>query len=246
MTETSAFVAMIPARIGSTRLKMKNLALIGGRPMISYAIEAAQTSGAFDRVVLNADHRIFEEIAARHGVDFYLRPTALGSSTTKSDEVVMDFIRHHPCRRVAWVNPTSPLQTGREVRAVADSFVANAFDSLITVAEEQVHCVMDGRPVNFRPDEPFAQTQDLTPVGRFVYSVMAWRSDAFVESYERNGFAFFCGRTGYFPVSKLSAVIVKRQEDLILADALLRAVEATGARTLEYDRLADDLDRNDA
>ena len=31
--------AMIPARLGSTRLQMKNLALIHGKPMISYAIK---------------------------------------------------------------------------------------------------------------------------------------------------------------------------------------------------------------
>jgi CMP-N-acetylneuraminic acid synthetase len=30
--------AMIPARIGSTRFKMKNLALLIGKPMIAYAI----------------------------------------------------------------------------------------------------------------------------------------------------------------------------------------------------------------
>ena len=42
--------AMIPARLGSTRLKMKNLALIDGKPMISYAINAAVKSGVFDKV----------------------------------------------------------------------------------------------------------------------------------------------------------------------------------------------------
>jgi len=32
---------MIPERFGSIRLKIKNLALIDGKPMISYAIKAA-------------------------------------------------------------------------------------------------------------------------------------------------------------------------------------------------------------
>jgi CMP-N-acetylneuraminic acid synthetase len=31
-------VAMVPARMGSERLKMKNLALLNGQPLISYAI----------------------------------------------------------------------------------------------------------------------------------------------------------------------------------------------------------------
>ena len=36
------FIAMIPARIGSTRLKYKNLALINNKPLIYYAINAAK------------------------------------------------------------------------------------------------------------------------------------------------------------------------------------------------------------
>ena len=32
-------IAMIPARVGSERLKMKNLALINGKPLIYYSIK---------------------------------------------------------------------------------------------------------------------------------------------------------------------------------------------------------------
>ena len=35
---------MIPARIGSTRFKKKNLALLNGKPMIAYSIKAALRS----------------------------------------------------------------------------------------------------------------------------------------------------------------------------------------------------------
>ena len=44
--------AMIPARMGSERLKQKNLALLDGKPLISYAINAANESQAFDQVVV--------------------------------------------------------------------------------------------------------------------------------------------------------------------------------------------------
>jgi len=49
--------AMIPARIGSTRLKMNNLALINGKPLIYYAIQAAKDSGVFDKIVLNSENQ---------------------------------------------------------------------------------------------------------------------------------------------------------------------------------------------
>src|SRR3989304_395347 len=74
MKEKTNIIAMVPARIGSTRLKMKNLALINGKPLISYAIDAAKASGVFSRVVVNSDNEIFAGVAERYGADFYLRP----------------------------------------------------------------------------------------------------------------------------------------------------------------------------
>ena len=43
--------AMIPARIGSVRLKKKNLALINKKPLIEYAIDAAMQSKIFNKIL---------------------------------------------------------------------------------------------------------------------------------------------------------------------------------------------------
>ena len=48
-------IAMIPARMGSTRLTMKNLALLNGKPLIYYAINAAKDSEVFKRIVINSE-----------------------------------------------------------------------------------------------------------------------------------------------------------------------------------------------
>ena len=53
------------ARIGSTRLKYKNLALINNKPLIYYAINAAKKSKNLDKIVLNSDDIIFKSIAER-------------------------------------------------------------------------------------------------------------------------------------------------------------------------------------
>lgn len=231
-------IAMIPGRIGSTRLKMKNLALLGGRPLMSYAIEAAKASGMFDRIIVNADHESFEAIASQYGAECYLRPAALGSSETRSDEVVYDFMKRHPADAVAWVNPTSPLQTGEEIRAVVEHFHAKRLDSLITVEERSVHGLVNGRPVNFSPEEPFARTQDLTPVELFVYSVMMWRTATFRRAFEEKGYALLSGAFGVYPVSKAAAVLIKTPEDLQLAEALLQAGRKPGMTGIRYDERA--------
>jgi CMP-N-acetylneuraminic acid synthetase len=236
-------IAMVPARIGSTRLPMKNLALIDGEPMIAYAIRAAKDSGVFDRVVVNADAPVFAKIAERYGVDFYQRPAVLGSSTTKSDDVVHDFMKNHPADIVAWVNPTSPLQTAGEVREVIRHFQREELDTLITVKNEQVHANFAGSPLNYRTDELFAQTQDLLPVELFVYSVMMWRTAPFMAAYAKQGHAFFVGKVGFYPVDKLSAIIIKREEDLRLAEFVIKTMRQTGGAPLRYDPLAEEARR---
>jgi len=179
---THKIIAMVPARAGSERLKSKNLRLLDGKPVISYVIEAAKRSGAFADIVINSDTSIFADIAKRYGVNFYARPEKLGSSETKSDDVVADFIAAHPCDIVVWVNPIAPLQPAEEIKSVIDYFIAEEFDSLITVKNEHVHCVYNGNPVNYREDELFAKTQDLIPVQTFVYSIMMWRTKRIIAN----------------------------------------------------------------
>ena len=157
-------MAMVPARMGSERLRLQNLSLLDGHPLISYTVEAAQASGVFDQVVLTSDGTIFQEVAKRYGIDFYLRPAELGFSETKSDTVVPDFMQHNPSDIVAWVNPISSFQTVEEVQNVTEYFTRECLYSLITVETQQVHCVYQGLPVKFWVDEIFAKNQELTPL----------------------------------------------------------------------------------
>ena len=147
-------------------------------------------------------------------------------------------MQKHPSDIVAWVNPISPLQTGEEVRSVIEYFIEQKLDSLVTVENQQVHCVYQGEPINFEVNEVFAKTQDLTPVQPFVYSIMMWRRGPFMETFKRQGYALLCGKLGYFPVSKKSSVIIKTDEDLIIAESILKAVSQGTEYEVQYDVLA--------
>ena len=72
-------IAFIPARIGSQRLKYKNLALINGKPLIAYAIDAAKKSKKFSKIVLKKNYLDWKDInllskkttVASHGKNHY-------------------------------------------------------------------------------------------------------------------------------------------------------------------------------
>ncbi len=229
--------AMIPAKKSSQRLPSKNLALLDGKPLIYYAINAAKESGIFDRVVLNSDDQQFKVLADRYGIDFYLRPESLGSSTTKTDEVVYDFMLNNPGEITAWISPIAPLQAGEEVKRVIEYFCEQKLDSLITVKEEKVHCLLGEKPINYNEEEIFAQTQDLTPIFRQVYSVMMWRNKTFIESMKKRGHAVLCGKVGYYPVSKESSLIIKTEEDLRLIEYIMTGKKVKKRYNMEYEKL---------
>jgi CMP-N-acetylneuraminic acid synthetase len=214
-------IGMIPVRIGSERLRQKNLIELYGRPLMSYAIETACKAKVFDRVVVNGDDPVFEKIAKEWGGEFYLRPKPLGGSEVQSDDVVADFCSAYSADIVAWVNTTTPLMSDIDIRNAMVSFQKQELDSMITTEMRNSHAVLDKKPINFRTDERFARTQDLPPIELFNYALMAWRRDVFLNTYAGQGHAFFCGRFGTVPISKVSGLMVKTREDISIIEAML-------------------------
>ena len=59
------FLAIIPARSGSERLKDKNIKNLNGLPLIAYTILSANESGVFDILIVSTDSEEYAEIAKK-------------------------------------------------------------------------------------------------------------------------------------------------------------------------------------
>ena len=76
-------LAVIPARYASTRFPGKPLALLGGKPIIDYAYEAARKAeGIADVMVATDDERIFNHMAERFGKESVMMTSADHQSGT--------------------------------------------------------------------------------------------------------------------------------------------------------------------
>ena len=228
--------AMIPARIGSQRLKYKNLALINKKPMIYYAIEAAKKSGCFNKIFINSDHDIFSKIAKRYKVNFYQRAKKLGGSNIKSDSIVYDFMKNNPEFDIlVWVNSIAPFQTASEIKTIVRFFSRKKIDSLITVKNNKIHCNFNKKPLNYSKDSRFSKTQDLKEVQTFVYSLMMWKRKSFMKKYKKDKNAILCGKTYFYPVKNLSTIIIKKFDDLKLANYVMKS--KSKKFVLQYDKI---------
>lgn len=75
-------VALIPARGGSKGIRHKNLAKLGGIPLLGWTIQAALEASTIDRVVVSTEDEQIREVAVSLGAEVpYLREPKLASDT---------------------------------------------------------------------------------------------------------------------------------------------------------------------
>lgn len=119
--------AIIPARGGSKGVPGKNIRLLGGYPLLAYAIVAARLSRKIERIIISTDAREIADIAVEYGAEApFLRPEELA----RDDSTDYGYIRH----AIDWfeaheggnpdylvqLRPTTPLREPRIVDAAIE------------------------------------------------------------------------------------------------------------------------------
>ena len=118
-------IAMIPARLGSKRVKNKNLRLINGKPLIQYIVDSAKKSKYLNEIYINSEASIFKEIAENNGINFYQRNAELASDSATNDDFSLDFIKNIDCDILIQLLATSPFLSVIEI----DSFIADMINN---------------------------------------------------------------------------------------------------------------------
>lgn len=214
---------MIPARMGSQRLKQKNLRELGGVALITRAIRRCVAADVFDEIWVNSEHPTFGEIAAQEGVRFHKRPDELASNTATSEQFVYEFLKVHPCNYLFQVHSIAPLLTSEQVADFVQVMLDSDYDVLMSVVNEQIECVIDDKPINFTFDSK-TNSQELTPVQRITWSITGWKATTYVAAYEAGQCATYAGKVGFFPIDRMAGHIVKTEEDLRIAEVFLKVM----------------------
>lgn len=214
-------IGMIPARYGSKRVKQKNLRVMGGKPLIYYAIEAAKSAKTLKEVYVNTESDVIGRIAVDNGVKYYKRNPLLSTDTSTLDEFNYDFIKGTKADILVLINPACPLIETVDINNVVKYFLENDHDTVITVLEERLQAFCNGKPINFDINSMLPKTQDIYPIQICIWAVCVWRAKTFLESFEKKGYAVFSGKIGFYPLSFLKSIKISTEEDFLLAERLL-------------------------
>lgn len=213
-------VAMIPARLGSQRLKQKNLALLNGTPLIAHAIRKCFKADCFDEIWVNSESEEIAEVAHKEGAKFHKRPTELANNVATSEDFVAEFFKKQPCEVMFQVHSIAPLLTAKEVSSFVEFYENSEHDVLLSCIHDQIEVAYEDKPVNFTFAEK-TNSQDLKPVQRITWSITGWRRNVFLNAISKGKNATYHGRVGFYSVGSASGHVIKTKLDLDIAAALL-------------------------
>ncbi|MEU9736240.1 N-acylneuraminate cytidylyltransferase [Streptomyces sp. NPDC048002] len=133
-------LAVIPARGGSKGVPAKNLAPVGGVPLVARAVRECLATRLVTDVVVSTDDQAIASAARSAGAEVVLRPAAIAGDTATSEAAVRHAMDAHESLHGASVDAvllvqcTSPFVIREDIDGVAAAVVENGADTAVTVA----------------------------------------------------------------------------------------------------------------
>ena len=166
-------LAVIPARGGSKRIPRKNIKAFCGKPMIAWAIDAAEQSGLFDRILVSTDDDEISEVSRKWGAEIpFVRPAILADDLTPTVPVIAHAVaaameRGWKVDFVCCIYPCAPFLQPGDLSAALNLAKQRDADFVFPVAEyphpiqRAMRRLPTGRMEFFQPENEMRRTQDL-------------------------------------------------------------------------------------
>ena len=226
-------ICIIPARSGSKRIKDKNIKRFGGKPIISYAIRLAQSSGLFKRIVVSTDSHKISKIAKKYGAEVpFLRSKKLANDFTPTPDVLIDCIKKISSQATKYhfcLYPTTTLILKKDLINSFKKIKKIDFDHLSSVSEydasphRALRFVGKNR-IEFN-SKKFALTrsQDLPKLCRDSASFFIYRTKSLLK-YNRK----LPKKTTYYFIDKHRSIDIDTESDFKFAEFIFKYINKLG------------------
>jgi CMP-N,N'-diacetyllegionaminic acid synthase len=221
-------IAIIPARGGSKGIPNKNVAPLGGVPLIEHTIASALSASSIGRTIVSTDSEAIAAVALARGAEVpFRRPTELASDTASTEAVILHALTElertsTPAEIIVVLQPTSPLRIAADIDGAVALLRSTGATSVATICEVE-HPIQwifrrtaNGRLRPIIAVDVAKRRQDAAPSFRLNGAVFVVRRDLLLRSGRlRNS-----NTLGYVMPRERSIDIDSRL-DLVTAEALL-------------------------
>jgi CMP-N-acetylneuraminic acid synthetase len=213
-------LAIIPARIGSKGVPLKNIQKLNGIPLIEHTLKIAKKVEKFDKIIVSTDSEKIANIARQNKIEIpFIRPKKLSGDKSSSAEYVthaLNFLKlkmNYVPDIITILQPTSPI---RDPKSITDSIAIlkrTKSSCVMTVTKTKNHPFLSFRinkNKNLQPFEPnfqkYFQRQKFPILYYPTGSVYTFWRDSFEKNHSVYG-------------NKIKPIILK-QEDSVDIDSI--------------------------
>lgn len=141
----SNIAAIIPARSGSKGIPKKNIALLDGKPLLAYTIEAALESSVARDIFVSTDSEEIAEVSITFGSRIISRPAEISHDTASTESALIHAIKvirqEHGWTPdyVLTLPPTSPLRSAETIQNFVSFYLSlvDKYDAMLSLSEHR-------------------------------------------------------------------------------------------------------------
>ena len=217
--------AVVAARSGSKGLPGKNIRMLAGKPLISHAINFANKSGLFERILLSTDSQEYAEIGREYGAWVpFLRGINAALDNSMEEDILEDLdakLKENMINTpeiIVWLRPTFPFRSVEDLKLGL---------SKLDDSTDSVRLVTEGEPrlYEIRKDYLVPRFEDggrsMIRRQEFSATYKVFHTDIFWYHNILKGEKFLGDKVKAVVIHKLCAMDVDSAEDFQLIEALI-------------------------
>lgn len=211
-------VALIPIKMGSKRLPMKNIKpFFDGTPLMTFIQRVCLESELIDETYIYcSDDSVREYVLP--GVKFMKRPAFLDADDKNANDIIAEFMKNVDADIYVNTHTTSPFAKSETIDLCIRQVASGEYDSAFCAEAIRTFMWEGDKPINFDPDH-FPRTQDLPTVYGETCIAYVFKKETFM-TYNRR-----VGKKPYVKeVGRIEAIDIDYPEDFEIANAIYKEV----------------------
>lgn len=223
MVNDKKVVAFIPVRGGSKSIPLKNIKSFCGKPLVCWNIEALETCGLVDEVIVATDSDdIWNVVEDRHykKTTLYRRSAENACDTASTESVMLEYIHYAQLPKediFMLVQATSPLTEAAHFTEALQMYAKGEFDSILTcVRNYRFFWNEDGTSMNYDyMNRPRRQNFSgmLMENGAFYINIV----ENILQSCNR-----LSGKIGVYEMPEYTATEIDEPDDWTILESLMQ------------------------
>lgn len=131
-------LSIIPARGGSKGIPLKNLVILGNKPLLYYTIKSSKESKLITRTLVSTDNEKIARYAEKNNVQVLKRPKRLANDKAGLESVIDNVLKTINKKEnyipdiIVLLQNTSPLRLAKHIDEAIKFFIKGKYDSVLS------------------------------------------------------------------------------------------------------------------